>query len=586
MKILIVTTEIGENGGGLSLSCSRVSKYLGTSHDVSVISSVKESIPTALGGYSKKVQVSIQREYNLKQDLLNYSYYDLVIGFGGGYNGYYASLLAKRIECDFILCLRGSDINLAKWNVDECFFLQQSIKKAFKVVCLSEEMRDNILFDIDNKAKDKIQIIPNEFQLQEDSLEFHGFSKIIILGAASAHLNEKKGICNLIYVFKSLLDADNSHEYVLELAGDIDDDLLDFYKSLSCELNISENIKFIGFKKREELNETMKHWDIYVQTSVCEGHPNIVGEFLSLGKPILSTKTGYISDLLSAEYPYFFVDDFQIESMVSSLLSLISETELEEKIAAASKKLEVYCSPKRIQDLWLSLIQSSTIVHRFNIQHIISAALHDVDGDIHDSITTPISVFRSFVEYIYSHGYQLCSLRDFVNKSADDKHRSIVLTFDDGYESLAEKVMPILKEYGFTATVYTCTGLIGKDNSWNNKDAKHRMHLDFIGLHKLHNSGWEIGSHGVLHRNLLKLSDKEISQELAESKQLIEKEFGECLSYSYPYGAYNAFIQSCVSKHYDYACAVSSGGTSMLMDKYQIRRYSISQVYEMLEDEE
>lgn len=54
MNILIVTTEFGENGGGLSLSCSRVSKYLGTLHHVAVISSVKETIPTALADIVKK----------------------------------------------------------------------------------------------------------------------------------------------------------------------------------------------------------------------------------------------------------------------------------------------------------------------------------------------------------------------------------------------------------------------------------------------------------------------------------------------------------------------------------------------------
>lgn len=38
----------------------------------------------------------------------------------------------------------------------------------------------------------------------------------------------------------------------------------------------------------------------------------------------------------------------------------------------------------------------------------------------------------------------------------------IVCTFDDGYKGLIDFAMPILDEYGFTATVFVCTGLIGK----------------------------------------------------------------------------------------------------------------------------
>lgn len=39
MKLLIITTEIGTKGGGLSLSCTRIAGLLSETHDVVVGSS-------------------------------------------------------------------------------------------------------------------------------------------------------------------------------------------------------------------------------------------------------------------------------------------------------------------------------------------------------------------------------------------------------------------------------------------------------------------------------------------------------------------------------------------------------------------
>lgn len=54
------------------------------------------------------------------------------------------------------------------------------------------------------------------------------------------------------------------------------------------------------------------------------------------------------------------------------------------------------------------------------------------------------------------------------------------------------------------------------------------------------------------------------------------------LTYAYPYGAYNDFIKSCVGKYYKYAFSVTKGGTSLVSDALQIRRYSITEIYSML----
>lgn len=60
--------------------------------------------------------------------------------------------------------------------------------------------------------------------------------------------------------------------------------------------------------------------------------------------------------------------------------------------------------------------------------------------------------------------------------------------------------------------------------------------MSFEELTELQEHGWEIGSHGVTHRSLLRLNDEEIIYELSESKRILEEKFGPIISYAYPYG--------------------------------------------------
>lgn len=327
----------------------------------------------------------------------------------------------------------------------------------------------------------------------------------------------------------------------------------------------------------------MKNWDFYVQGSVCEGHPNAIVEALQNGCAFISTNTGYIAEMLSPEHPEIFFKDWIPTNMAKSLKRLVSEKNKDYIYAEVYKKLLLNCNWQQIEKEWEQLFDcKKENTSKYNIEHIIAVGLHDVQGDKHDSITTPTHVFQEFVEQIKILGYGLCSMRDYLAKNAEERRSWIVCTFDDGYSGLIDNALPILSQYGFTATVFVCTDLIGKDNKWNNKDAVLRRHLNMVELLLLYKNGWEIASHGVSHINLLKLTDIELEYELKHSHDFIVKEWGEAITYAYPYGAYNTFIKNCVGKYYKYAFSVTQGGTSLIADSLQIRRYSITEIYKML----
>lgn len=581
MKILIVTTEIGLEGGGLSLSCKRLANIISNNNSVEIVNSAVAPVQTISGGFFPQTCNYIQRELKLKTEAKKYQEIDIVIGFGGKFNGYYAALLAKQIKAKYILCLRGSDVNLAKWSVEDSWYLHEASQYAVRIVCLTEEMRQNVLL-ADHFSGNKLIIIPNPLDGEYLGVSFPHLPSSVVIGCAASHLNEKKGITNLLYMvseFKKISEL----SIKLIIVGDIDSDLKQGYWNIINKLSLHENVCFYNKTSRTELIQIMKNWDFYVQGSVCEGHPNAIVEALQNGCAFISTNTGYIAEMLSPEHPEIFFQDWIPINMAKSLKKLVSEKNKDYIYAEVYKKLLLNCNKQQIEKEWKQLFGcKKENTNKYNIEHIIAVGLHDVQGDKHDSITTPTHVFQEFVGQINLLGYGLCSMRDYLAKNAEERQSWIVCTFDDGYSGLIDNALPILSQYGFTATVFVCTDLIGKDNKWNNKDAVLRRHLNMVELRLLYKNGWEIASHGVSHNNLLKLTDIELGYELKHSHDFIVKEWGEAITYAYPYGAYNTFIKNCVGKYYKYAFSVTQGGTSLIADSLQIRRYSITEIYKML----
>jgi peptidoglycan/xylan/chitin deacetylase (PgdA/CDA1 family) len=78
--------------------------------------------------------------------------------------------------------------------------------------------------------------------------------------------------------------------------------------------------------------------------------------------------------------------------------------------------------------------------------------------------------------------------------------RSVVLTFDDAYDSFADYALPILKRYDFPATVYAISGWIGRRAEWFAKDPGRAIPglMDANRLRTIRAAGITIGSHTAL----------------------------------------------------------------------------------------
>ena len=195
---------------------------------------------------------------------------------------------------------------------------------------------------------------------------------------------------------------------------------------------------------------------------------------------------------------------------------------------------------------------------------------HKVQGDIeHSRSWVTVETFRKQMALFKDYGYQTISFDQFLAfRSSPIQAKFFILTLDDGYESVYTEVFPILKEFGFTATLFLVTSLISeverKDNSWDVACESYWKvnHLLWPEVIEMQKAGFEIGSHGVTHRPLQHLPPVVIKHELSYSKAFLESKLGIPIKvYSYPYGggSENQTIKNLI-RNAGYEAALGSGG--------------------------
>lgn len=147
-------------------------------------------------------------------------------------------------------------------------------------------------------------------------------------------------------------------------------------------------------------------------------------------------------------------------------------------------------------------------------------------------------------------GWQTLTLGEFSRALAPDGQvahgRRFLLSFDDGYASLAECAYPVLAEVGFTAVTFLITDYVGRDNSWDMRYTWRRLpHLAWNTIAHWQGCGFEFASHSASHARLTWLSDGNVADELARSRETLIGRLGQGAgrAVAYPFGACDARLE-------------------------------------------
>lgn len=193
----------------------------------------------------------------------------------------------------------------------------------------------------------------------------------------------------------------------------------------------------------------------------------------------------------------------------------------------------------------------------------------------------PVDTFRQHMKLLHDNGFVTITasdLRGFIQSGKQLPDRCVLITFDDGYESVCQYAYPVLKEYGFHAVIFAETSkMIWED-----------IPFDPNGLQYLHQKSlqrtadvFEFGSHTHAmhwvdnHKRpvLTTMSESEILTDLQTSRRILNTDI-----FAYPYGSYRSNTVRLVQQAgYQMGFDNKDGRVTRRTDLFRIPRYTIFQ---------
>ncbi len=192
---------------------------------------------------------------------------------------------------------------------------------------------------------------------------------------------------------------------------------------------------------------------------------------------------------------------------------------------------------------------------------------HSLD-DGGSPISVAPSIFALQMQTLQQRGVNVISLGQLVDGLTNGEplpDRSVVLTFDDGFENVYQLAFPILQQYGFPATVFLVAGYCGKTNHWPSQPSgiPRLPIMTWEQIQEMDRAGIEFGAHTHNHPRLDRVSGSELKLEVVNAKSVLEDHLGHQVDhFSYPYGRSDGVSAELVSRTYRGACTTKMGTVS------------------------
>jgi peptidoglycan/xylan/chitin deacetylase (PgdA/CDA1 family) len=190
------------------------------------------------------------------------------------------------------------------------------------------------------------------------------------------------------------------------------------------------------------------------------------------------------------------------------------------------------------------------------------------------------------MDWLVSHG-QCLTVDSLLEGDPQDEDTNVCLTFDDGYASVRDYALPILKSRAMTATVYVNTGRMGNAKRLPSDPKQGHYPNDAFmtwdDVAALFDDNWTIGSHGVEHLDLCALPSVEVCDQLERSKSMIEDRLCKsCDHFAYTWGRYNSKVKQAVENAgYASAAAGYHGRVTIHSDRFAFPRIDVRAEYSL-----
>jgi peptidoglycan/xylan/chitin deacetylase (PgdA/CDA1 family) len=205
-------------------------------------------------------------------------------------------------------------------------------------------------------------------------------------------------------------------------------------------------------------------------------------------------------------------------------------------------------------------------------------------------INTSPARFAEHMKFLHDNNYQVISLSTAVDliRNSDSRGpcaiprepRSVVLTFDDGYKDFYTCAFPLVKRFGYSATVFLPTNFIENERA----GLRGKRHLGWNEIICLQKEGIEFGSHTCSHPQLYGKKSTFIAREIRDSKSFIEEKTGRvttCFCYPFRFPSQDGgFVETLrnflMETGYKNCVTTRIGSLNMERDIFQLKRLPIN----------
>jgi peptidoglycan/xylan/chitin deacetylase (PgdA/CDA1 family) len=177
--------------------------------------------------------------------------------------------------------------------------------------------------------------------------------------------------------------------------------------------------------------------------------------------------------------------------------------------------------------------------------------------------------FAAQMRWLQRNGYQAVTQRDVWahwHRGAALPRKAVVISFDDGYRSVAQAALPHLRSRSWPGVLNLTV-----------KNLRVSGGLTDFDVRTLISSGWELASHTLTHPDLTTLDDAELTREVASSRKALRARFRVPIDFfCYPSGRFDDRVIRSVRRAGYLGATTTIEGLARPGQPYELRRIRVS----------
>ncbi|MGD2168053.1 MAG: polysaccharide deacetylase family protein [Gammaproteobacteria bacterium] len=245
--------------------------------------------------------------------------------------------------------------------------------------------------------------------------------------------------------------------------------------------------------------------------------------------------------------------------------------------------------------LWRATLHASIPIASATAGGILHAAdsavvfmYHHVDEDTPASTSVSPDRFVAHLNYLDENDFVVLPLMETLGrlrKGETIPDKAVVITFDDGYDSVLTRAAPELERRGWPFTVFVTTQYV---------DQEFGSYLSWDDLRTLARMGATIGNHTTTHAHLIRRRQGEshaqwrerVSADIDDAADRIGAELGNAVipALAWPYGEYDVALKQIVADLGLIALGQHSGAIGPESDWLALPRFPVATGFDSLED--